>query len=69
MGVSVLKFNQVFDVLLKQKPLESKFIDLLLNLKRIVIVNHLVSFKFSNFMWRGSPKAFFCDDISFIILQ
>ncbi len=50
MGVSVLKFNQVFDVLLKQKPLESKFIDLLLNLKKMVIINHLVSFKFSNFM-------------------
>ena len=50
MGVSVLKFNQVFDVLLKQKPLESKFIDLLLNLKKMVIVNRLVSFRFSNFM-------------------
>ena len=34
MGVSVLKFNQVFDILLKQKPLESKFIDLLVNLKK-----------------------------------
>lgn len=50
MGVSVLKFNQVFDILLKQKPLESKFIDLLLNLKRMAIVNHLVSFRFPNFI-------------------
>ena len=44
--------------LLKQKPLESKFIDLLVNLKRMAIVNHLVSFRFPDFMQRVNFKFY-----------
>ncbi|EEV16848.1 hypothetical protein CAMGR0001_1142 [Campylobacter gracilis RM3268] len=50
MGDAVLKFNQVFDVLLKQKPLESKIYRFITKFKKMAIVNHLASFRFPNFM-------------------